>query len=64
MRRVRVCAGGSTLVSVGIERNPPSASALPALAHGGTSGDSEFEAENVSYSRSTRLQSAYRETTQ
>ena len=39
MRRVRVCAGGSTLVSVGIERNPPSASARPAAGHGGVIGD-------------------------
>ena len=34
MRRVRVCAGGSTLVIVGIERNPPSASAARAAGHG------------------------------
>ena len=48
MRRVRVWAGGSTLVSVGIERKPPDASAWPAAGHGGVIGARALTAENVS----------------
>ena len=47
-----------------MERKPPSVSAAPALAHGGVTGERLFAAEKVVYSRSTRLQSAYRDTTQ
>ena len=58
MRRVRVWAGGSTFVSVGIERNPPSTSVRAAAGHGGASGARALAAENVSWSRSTRRTSA------
>ena len=46
MRRVRVWAGGSTFVSVGIDRNPPSASTFPAAGQTGLIGASVLAAEN------------------
>jgi hypothetical protein len=48
MRRVRVWAGGSTLVSVVIERKPPDVSALPTAGHGGVIGARALTAEKVS----------------
>lgn len=47
MRRVRVCAGGSTFVSVGMDRKSPAASAATAAGHGGEIGVSVLAAENV-----------------
>jgi hypothetical protein len=47
-----------------MERKPPSTSAAPARAHGGVTGARLLAAEKVVYSRSTRLQSTYRDTTQ
>ena len=64
IRRVRVWPGGSKFGSVGTERKPPDRKASVACGQTGVTGDRALTAENVSYSRSARRQSSYREITQ